>query len=37
MSLKGKLQRMKKHMALDEGEQKIEAGKQENHFDDIRF
>ena len=37
MSLKGKLQRMKKHMALDEGEQKIEAGKQENHFDDIPF
>ncbi|TYS21621.1 hypothetical protein FZC71_17640 [Bacillus subtilis] len=30
MSLKGKLQRMKKHMMLDEGEHKIEAGKQEN-------
>lgn len=32
MSLKGKLQRMKKHMVLDEGEHKIEADKQENHF-----
>lgn len=35
MSLKGKLQRMKKHMVLDEGEHKIEAGKQENNFADI--
>ncbi len=37
MSLKGKLQRMKKHMVLDEGEHKIEAGKQENNFAEIPF
>lgn len=37
MSLKGKLQRMKKHMVLDEGEHKIEAGQRENNFAEIPF